>query len=113
MKGKDIVMFLLLRFIRDRAVKGPYVSTDTERVIAAKIAELTAEFVATSIVNVSHVSLHVGFVHALIRTESAGELGVTRIHFASHLYVLLQQILRGVDLLAEGTYVPLVHVICG
>lgn len=94
-------------------MKSSYVSTDAERVIAVKIAELTVEFVATGIVNVSHVSLHVGFVRALVRAECAGELGVARIHFTSHLYVLLQQALRDVDLLAEGTYIPLVHMMCG
>lgn len=94
-------------------MKGPYVPANAEGVITAKVAELAAKFEAAGVVNVSHVSLHVGLVHALVRAEGAGELRVTRIHFATQLYVLLQQVLRDIDLLAEGTYIPLVHVIRG
>lgn len=60
-----------------------YVSAKAEGVIAAKVAELAAEFKATGVVNIFHVSLHVGLVHAFVRAEGTGELGVARIPFAA------------------------------
>lgn len=75
---------LLLRFVRDRAMEVPYVSANAEGIITAKVAEFAAKFEAASTVNVSHVSLHVCLVRALVRADGAGEhLRVARIHFAS------------------------------
>jgi len=84
-------------------MEGLYVSANTEGVIAAEVAELATKFDDAGVVNVSHMSLHVGFVHALVWTKGARELcyGIAWIHLAAELYVLLQQIPREIYLLAE------------
>lgn len=93
-------------------MEGLYMPADAERIIAAEVAELAAKFEGAGVVNVSHVSLHVRLVHALVRTEGAGELRVARIYFASELHMPLQQALR-VDFLAVWAHVSLVHVMHG
>lgn len=51
-----------------------HVPANAERVVAAEATKLAAELVAAvGVVDISHVSLHVGLVHALVRTEGAGE----------------------------------------
>lgn len=71
-------------------MEGPLVPANAVGVIAAEAAELAAELVVgIGVVNVSHVSLHVRLVNALVRAVGAGERGVTRIHFATELYVPL------------------------
>lgn len=94
-------------------MEGLYMSADAERIIAAEVAELAAKLEGASVVNISHVSLHVRLVHALVRTEGAGELRVARIYFASELHMSLQQALRRVDFLAVWAHVSLVHVMHG
>lgn len=70
-------------------MEGSHVSANAVGVIATEVAELAAELEGTGVVNVFHVSLHVRLVHALVRAKGAGEHGVTRIHFATELYVPL------------------------
>jgi len=84
------------------------VSANAERIIAAEIAELAAELEGAGVVNVSHVSLHVCLVHALVRAEGTGERRVARTHFASELHMLLEQALRRVDFLAMRAHISLV-----
>lgn len=70
-------------------MKGLYVSANAEGIIAAEVTEFAAELEGAGVVNVSHVSLHVRLVYALIRAESAGERRVARIHFATELHMPL------------------------
>lgn len=79
-----------------------------EGVVAAKTAQVAAKLVAAlGVVDVSHVPLHVGLVHALVRAEGTGERRVPRIHSATDLHVPLQQVLQGVHLPAEDAHVSL------
>lgn len=91
-------------------MEGLYMPADAEGIIAAEVAELAAKLEGAGVVNVSHVPLHVRLVHAFIRTKGAGELRVARIHFASELYMPLQQALRRVYFLAIRAHVSLVHM---
>lgn len=79
---------LFLRFVR--MMEGPLVPANAVGVIAAEAAELAAELVVvTGAVNIFHVSLHVRLVCALVGAVGTGVRGVTRIHFATELYVPL------------------------
>lgn len=60
--------------------------------------------------NISHVSLHVRLICALVRAEGTSELWISGIHLASKLHVPPQQVLQRKDLLAETAHVPLVTV---
>jgi len=71
-------------------MKGFYVSAYAERVIAVEVTELATKLKAASVMNISHVPLSIGLIHAFIRTEGAGKLRATRIHLAAKLYVFLQ-----------------------
>jgi len=73
-------------------MKSFYVSAYAERIIAVEVTKLATELKAASVMNISHVSLGIGLVHALVRTEVAGKLCTARIHLAAELYVFLQQI---------------------
>lgn len=71
-------------------MEGPLVPANAVGVIAAEAAELAAELVVViGVVNVFHVPLHVRLVPALVRAIGTGKRGVTRIHFATELYVPL------------------------
>lgn len=70
-------------------MEGLYVSANAEGVIAAEVTKLAAELEVAGVVNVSHVSLHVRLVHALIRAEGAGECCVAHVHFATELHMPL------------------------
>lgn len=61
------------------SMEGSHVPANAERIVAAEATELAAELVtAVGAVDVSHVSLHVGLVHALVRAVAAGELRAVR-----------------------------------
>jgi len=70
-------------------MEGPHVPANAVGIIATEVAELTVELEGTGVVNVFHVSLHIRLVYTLVRTKGTGEHGVTRIHFATELYVPL------------------------
>lgn len=78
---------LFLRFAH--AMEGLNVSANAEGIIAAKVAELAAELEGAGVVNVSHVSLHVRLVRALVRAVGTGERRVALIHFACRMHMLL------------------------
>lgn len=87
-----------------------HVSAYAKGVVATEVTELAAKLLsALGVVNVPHVSLHVGLVHTLVRTERAGKLRATRIHLTAELHVSLQQMLQRVDFSAEEAHVSLVH----
>lgn len=102
---------LLLRFVRlGCTMKRLHMPSHAERIIATKVAQIAAKFQHACIVNVSHVSLHVRLVSALVLAEGAGELRISRIHLTTELHVPPQQILQWEHLLAETAHVPLVTV---
>lgn len=90
-------------------MESSHVPADAERIVAAEATKLAVELVTVvGLVDVPHVSLHVGLVHALVRAEATGERRAARVHLAAGLQVLLQQVLQGIDFLAEDAHVPLV-----
>lgn len=102
---------LLLRFVRlGWTMKRLHMPSHAERVIATKVAQIAAKFQHACIVNVSHVSLHVRLVSALVLAEGAGELRISRIHLTTELHVPSQQILQWEHLLAETAHVSLVTI---
>lgn len=102
--SRDLVLRAVL------PVESSHMSANAERIVAAEAAKLAVELVtAVVVVDVSHVSFHVGLVHALVRAEGTGEWRAARIHPTAGLHMFLQQVLQRVDFLAVGAHVSLVH----
>lgn len=102
---------LLLSFVRiGSAVKSLHMSSHAEGIIATKVAQIATKLKHAGVVNVSHVSLHVCLVSALVRAKRASELRISRVHLAAELHVPPQQILQREDLFAETTHVTFVII---
>lgn len=93
-------------------MEGLHVSAHAEGIIAAEIAEIAVELHGVGAVKVPDVSLHVGFVHALVRAKGTGELRAARVHLATELQMLLQLVLWRKGFLTERTRVLLGRVGC-
>lgn len=92
-----------IRVLHGQSMKSPHVPSNAKRVAAAKVAQLAGEFHAPIVVHVSHVTLHVCLVHALVGARGALKLAAPWIHFAANLNVTLEQAAQVIGLLAVGT----------